>query len=219
MVGERDGAERLFLLVGSCALCHPRGGRLGGAGRYGNAALVGRVRHARQDHACRFDLLVDLLQRRGRDGRADVGCLGVGVHVGQLCRDLLAGQDVVHEGPLVLVGVVPVEHVRSLRRAGQVDGLCRRSRSRDLLPCKRVEVRLDLGFLLKLCVECLDFFHLGLCLCGLAFVQQLLGVVHELLALDVVNFLRHFNSPLSFKNFSFASACARSGIKKSGSAA
>ena len=82
-----------------------------------------------------------------------------------------------------------------------------------------VEVRLNLGFLFKLGVEGLDFFHLGLRLCGLAFVQQLLGVVHELLALDVVNFLCHFNSPLSFKNFSFASACARSGIKKSGSAA
>ena len=82
-----------------------------------------------------------------------------------------------------------------------------------------VEIRLDLGFLLKLGVEGLDFLHLCLRLCGLAFVQQLLGVVHELLSLDVVNFLCHFNSPLSFKNFSFASACARLGIKKSGSAA
>ena len=219
MVGKRDGSERLLLLVGACSLGNPGGRRLGRAGRDGHAALVGRVRHARQDHAGRFDLFVDLLQRRGRDCCTDVGGLGVRVRVGQLCRDLLAGQNVVHEGPLVLVGVVPVEHVRGIGAAGQVDGLRCRSRGRDLLAGEGVEVRLDLGFLLKLGVECFDFLHLGLRLCGLAFVQQLLGVVHELLALDVVNFLRHFNSPLSFKNFSFASACARSGIKKSGSAA
>ena len=219
MVRKDDLAGRSLLLVRALALGDPGGRRLGRAGRDGHAALVGRVRHARQDHADGFHLLVDLLDGRGRDDAADVGGLGVCVHIGQLRRDLLAGQDVVHKGFLVLVGVVPVEHVRSLCRAGQVDGLCRRSRGRDFLTRKCVEVRLDLGFLLKLGVEGLDFLHLGLRLCGLAFVQQLLGVVHELLALDAVNFLRHFNSPLSFKNFSFAFACARSGIKKSGSAA
>ena len=177
------------------------------------------MRHARQDHAGRFDPLVYLLERGCRDGRADVGGLRVRVCVGQLLRDLRALQHVVHKGHLVLQGIVAVDHVFGLFLAGQVDGLRGRSRGRNLLARKGVEVRLDLGFLLKLRVKRFDFLHLGLRLGGLAFVQQLLGVVHELLALDVVNFLCHFNSPLSFKNFSFASACARSGIKKSGPAA
>ena len=217
MIGKRDGTDRLFLLVRAFSLTDPRCGRLRRAGRHRHAALVGRVRHARQNHSCRLDLFVNLLQRRGRDGCADVGGLGVCVCVGQLCRNSLSGEDIVHKGALVLVSVVLVKHVLRLRCAGQVDGLlcCRRV----LRSCarERVEVCLNFCLFLKLGVEFFDFLHFCLRLGSLAFVQQLLRLVHQLLALGVVKFFRHFSSPLSFKNFSFASTCARSGIKKPGS--
>ena len=195
MVRERDERDGLLLGVGACAFGDPRRGRLDAGGGHGHAAGKVRAGDERQDVADALHRLIDLLDGRGRNDDGRIAGLGVLVGIGELRRDGNAAADVCLERRLILGGVVHVvgrallvaaDHVAELRVSGSGGEV----RAGDTV-LESVKVRLALAGLLVLIVEGFNLLGDILEFLGVAGVQKLLGLIHELAALLEIGFFLH----------------------------